>query len=150
MVPQSEGSRSIPSIDQIDNTDYKASDYFLRLARSNEAKGIFTTAVVRACFEGDTGHCDDGRSNTCVALGEIHDCEFGLILDFVDEVVITGHVYRVNGVRAYESGEWDAATIERMRNLARRRNPETGNKMTWFGAESEQKAYHDGTHPRFS
>ena len=141
---------AIPSIGEIERERYTASEHFLELARSNKAEGVFVTPVIEACFEGRTAPTDDEKEHTALLLGELHECEFGLVVDYENEAVITGHVYFVNGVKAYESGVWDAETIDRMRDLRRRRNPYTGNKREWYDADFYQKTHYDGTHPRFS
>jgi len=119
-----------------DKSVYSAADSFVR-HRRGRLEGIFTTAVVDACFQGEA----EPARNDCIRMvGRHHECIFGLIVDPETQLVIDGQVLQVNPVQARLSDEWDADAVERMQAVSKhytgkvwnaREDLRIGNSQKW-------------------
>lgn len=125
--------------------DYSPSQSFAR-KRKSQLEGIFTGAVIRACFDGIPRPAYG--ENTVMMVGRLYESVFGIVLDTVEKVVVTGHVLQCNPVQASCSGEWTGAAIERMEDITKEHqgkiwngydDPRIGNSTRWVPEREAQK-----------
>lgn len=144
-----ESNASAPSTLNPEPHEYSPTNNFLT-KRNTKQKGIFTSPVIEACFDGDVEEVPESEQQLWVGedhdgyvamlVGEVAECYFGLVVNPVEKVVIEGHILQVNPVQASMSGVWSKKAIEGMQRLTKEHeggvwnsyiNPYIGNSEKW-------------------
>lgn len=158
--------------------DYSRAGNFVNQMK-REAKGIFTGKVIRACFDGEPRFVenynygkpdweqppnipDELPSHLIMMVNEIDDseCYFGLLIDPLNNKVVSGHVLQVSLVEANQVTEdnsnlrlWDTDAIQQMADIVKKhegkvRNafidpPEHEHAAGWI----DDEGYEEHNHP---